>query len=190
MKNFRSIIATFVILCISAGMVNAQSRSGQPVTPMKVGSTTLNLGIGIGSTYDGYDYGNKFGTKAALEFGLWQAGPGVVTLGGEVGGSFTSGDLFDNDDYKARTIVVAARSAWHFGWNVRGLDTYAGVSAGVGFEHYDYRVGNEKRSNDKAIPVFGGFVGASYFFTPTFGVNAEAGYDITNIQAGVIFKFK
>jgi hypothetical protein len=38
------------------------------------------------------------------------------------------------------------------------------------------------------IPIFGAFVGASYFVTPFFGFNAELGYDITDVQAGIIFK--
>ena len=41
-----------------------------------------------------------------------------------------------------------------------------------------------------ADPVVGVFVGASYFVTPTFGFNAEAGNDITAFQAGIVFKLK
>ena len=40
------------------------------------------------------------------------------------------------------------------------------------------------------IPVPGIFVGASYFVTPAFGFNAEAGHDITDIQIGVVFKIQ
>ncbi|HTD39932.1 MAG TPA: hypothetical protein VK671_04870, partial [Mucilaginibacter sp.] len=81
----------------------------------------------------------------------------------------------------------AARAAWHYGWLVRGLDTYGGVSAGLGFHHYEYDNPNFY-SHDSVISVPGIFVGASYFVTPTFGFNAEAGRDITNVQIGVVFK--
>ena len=108
---------------------------------------------------------------------------GVITLGPEFGGSFSN----YYNDYKYRTIVIAARSAWHYGWNVPNLDTYAGLSAGIGF----HRVERKNYEDDtETIGVFGAFVGASYFVTPGFGFNVEAGHDITNFQGGIIFKLK
>jgi hypothetical protein len=65
--------------------------------------------------------------SAVVEAGLWQAGPGVVTLGGEIGGSFLSGGYQYDNNYSSRTVIVAARAAWHYGWQVPGLDTYGGV---------------------------------------------------------------
>ncbi len=158
-----------------------------PVTPMRVGSVTLNLGIGLGGEYKGDYYKSPLGIKAAVEWGLWQAGPGVITLGAETGATFSNGGYYD--DYHSRTAVIAMRSAWHYGWKVRGLDTYGGFSAGLGFHHKDYR-NNNRYSRNEVIPVLGAFVGASYFVAPRFGFNAEAGYDITAFQVGVIFKLK
>ena len=191
-QNYISAIILFFILG-TAAVSSAQKKS--MVTPFRKGSVTVNLGVGTGVDYKGnykyYNSGNGFGTKAALEFGIWQAGPGVVSLGAQVGGTFSNGSKNGNfNDFRSRTVVVAGRSAWHYGWKVPGLDTYAGASAGAGFHHYDYNKGSDYYNNDEVIPVFGGFVGASYFFTPGFGVNVEAGYDITNLQAGVIFKLR
>ena len=177
------------------GMVQhsmAQSKrsrhtAGGPVTPVRVGSATLNLGIGLGSEYKGDYYKSPFGMKAAVEWGLWHAGPGAITLGAETGVSFSNGGYYS--DYHSRTAIIAMRSAWHYGWKVRGLDTYGGFSAGIGFHHKDYRNNNKYDANE-VIPVLGAFVGASYFVTPQFGFNAEAGYDITSFQVGVIFKLK
>lgn len=166
----------------------SQSRAGQsPITPVRVGSIILNVGIGAGNAYRGDDYNTAFGTKVAVEWGLWQAGPGVITLGAETGGSFSNGGYYN--DYSSRTIVFAGRSAWHYGWKVRGLDTYGGFSAGIGFHHYQYNTDIDYDYNE-VIPVFGAFVGASYFVSPNFGFNAEAGYDITNFQVGFIFRLK
>lgn len=155
--------------------------------PVKIGTVTANAGFGIGNDYKGDYYNSGFGIKIAAEWGLWQAGPGVVTLGGEIGGSFSSGGHYYN--YTSRTVVVAARSAWHNGWKVQGLDTYGGFSAGFGIHHFEYdnTIGQD---GTQVVPVFGGFVGASYFITPKFGFNAEAGYDITEFQAGIIFKLR
>ena len=166
----------------------AQSHAPRgPVTPVRVGSVTLNMGIGIGSEYKGNYYNSALGTKAAVEWGLWQAGPGVITLGIEFGGSFSNGGYFD--DFKSRTLIVAGRSAWHYGWRVTGLDTYGGLSTGIGFHHYKYR-NNNSFDGREVIPVFGAFVGASYFISPRFGFNVEAGYDITRLQGGIIFKLR
>ena len=153
------------------------------------GTVTANLGVGVGTNYN--HSRSALGTKAALEFGIWQAGPGVISLGAEVGGTFSSKSKYDDwNDYRARTIIAAGRSAWHSGWGVRNLDTYAGVSAGVGFRHTDYNDRNNHFDDDDVIPVFGAFIGASYFISPSFGVNVEAGQDITALQAGVIFKLR
>jgi hypothetical protein len=186
--SFRTIFTVlFIAVVSSASAQHSRPAANGPTTPVEVGSVLFNAGIGVGSGYQGDYYNSPFGLKAALEFGLWQAGPGVITLGGEVGGSFSNGGYHDYDNYNSRTFVVAGRAAWHYGWQVRGLDTYGGVSAGLGFHHYHYENPGDYTHNS-VIGVPGIFVGASYFVTPTFGFNAEAGHDITDIQVGVVFK--
>ncbi|HEY8783284.1 MAG TPA: hypothetical protein VIM16_16785 [Mucilaginibacter sp.] len=190
MKNLKIIrILCLVIGIGSATATFAQRGSGGhgQITPVKVGSVIVNAGIGVGSTYDGDYYNSAFGIKGAIEWGLWQAGPGVITLGAEAGGSFANNGYPDYTNYNSNTIIIAARAAWHYGWLVRGLDTYGGVSAGLGFHHFEYDNPN-LYAHDSVIGVPGVFVGASYFVTRTFGFNAEAGHDITNIQFGVVFK--
>lgn len=176
-------------ILLGAGLcLGTFSKAQGPMEPMQKGSVTFNAGVGIGNEYNSNYYNSAFGTKAAIEAGLWQAGPGVITLGGQVGASFSNGGGRYND-YKTQTVIVAGRSAWHHGWNVKGLDTYAGLSAGAGFNNYKY-YNNGKVKESEVIPVFGGFIGASYFVTPVFGFNIEAGYDITQIQGGIILKLK
>ena len=183
------------LFCIVAFIILSNTSFGQhpqphgPVTPVQLGSVTVNGGIGAGGYYDGDYYNAPFGLKVAIEDGLWEAGPGVVTLGGELGGSWSSGGYAAYNNYSSHTIIIAARAAWHYGWQVRGLDTYGGVSAGLGFHHYQYNDPGTYTHNS-VIPVPGIFVGASYFVTPTFGFNAEAGHDITDIQFGVVFKLQ
>lgn len=179
----------FPLACVGMLMIAGQLMAQKgTVAPFRVGATTLNLGVGAGSEYRGDYYRAAFGMKAAVEWGLWHAGPGTISLGAETGASFSNGGYYYRD-YRSRTAVVAMRSAWHYGWKVRGLDTYAGLSAGIGFHHYDY-LNDRKYDYNEVIPVLGAFIGASYFVAPRFGFNAEAGYDITNFQVGVIFKLK
>jgi hypothetical protein len=188
MKKVSILVIAMISICFAQ---NAFSQSGHvkgEVTPMKIGSTFLNLGLGVGADYKGENYGTAFGFKASAEFGLWQAGPGVITLGPEIGGTYSS-EGKNGGSYQSNTFIIAGRSAWHFGWNVPGLDTYGGFSAGIGFHHYTYNNVNNNYSN-QVIPIFGAFIGASYFITPTFGFNSEAGYDITNFQVGVVFKLQ
>jgi len=181
-KNLISPILVGIAVCI-ATISNAQN-------PVEKGSVIFNAGVGIGNEYNSNYYNSALGTKAAVEVGLWQAGPGMVTLGGQVGATFSNGGGSLNN-YKTHTFIVGGRSAWHHGWNVRGLDTYAGLSAGAGFNQYSYNNNENARvKQNEVIPVFGGFVGASYFITPSFGINVEAGRDITQIQGGIILKIK
>jgi len=175
------------ILLGSAVSFTTVTNAQAPMEPVEKGSITFSAGVGVGNEYNSNYYNSAIGTKAVIEAGLWKAGPGTITLGGEFGGSFSKGGRLNN--YKAHTLVVAGRSAWHHGWNVKGLDTYAGLSAGAGFNQFSYNDGGTIKQNE-VVPVFGGFVGASYFITPSFGFNLEAGYDITQVQAGIILKIK
>jgi hypothetical protein len=166
----------------------SHSTANGETTPMQLGSVFVNMGIGVGANYKGESYGTPFGFKIAAEFGLWEAGPGIITLGPEIGGSFSNGYYAGyNDKYNSNTFVLAGRAAWHYGWEVKGLDTYGGFSAGIGFHHYTYY---NYDGSTQVIPAFGGFIGGSYFISPTFGFNAEAGFDITNFQVGVVFKIQ
>ncbi|HTS45699.1 MAG TPA: hypothetical protein VMH01_14970 [Puia sp.] len=185
MKRINLIIAGIAILVLLHCSSYAQYYTKNQVSPVRVGSTILNLGIGAGADYKNDYYNTPFGAKMAIEWGLWQAGPGVITLGGETGGSFSNDRYYG--DRRPETIVFAGRSAWHYGWKVRGLDTYGGLSAGIGIHHYEYN-GDVYQSGTETIPVLGAFVGASYFVSPHFGFNSEMGFDITNFQVGVVFK--
>jgi hypothetical protein len=163
----------------------SKTSSGGGANPMEIGSLFINVGVGFGAGYKNPTYNTPWGFKVAAEYGMWQAGPGVITLGPELGGTF-SGQHINQDSYISSTFVVAGRAAWHYGWNVLGLDTYGGFSAGIGFNHYTYP-GSDVNN---PIPYFGAFAGASYFVTPGFGFNSEFGYDITNFQVGVVFKIQ
>ena len=190
MKKIKFIQLGFLIFALGFSTISyaQSSKTHSPVTPVRVGTAIVNLGIGVGAEYNGDYYRSAFGTKISAEWGLWHAGPGVITLGPEFGGSFSGGGYYDN--YKTSTVIAAMRSAWHYGWRVPGLDTYGGLSAGVGFNHYRYRNADVDYSKTDVFPVVGAYLGASYFVTPQFGFNAEAGYDITNFQVGFVFKLK
>jgi hypothetical protein len=184
MKKINLIFASVVVLVLLHFSSQAQYYKKNEVSPVRVGTTILNLGIGVGGDYKNDYYHTPLGAKIAVEWGIWQAGPGVITLGAETGGSFGM-DRY-NSSYRPKTVIFAGRSAWHYGWQVRGLDTYGGLSAGIGIHHYDAQ--GDAPSYNEAIPALGAFIGASYFVSPHFGFNTEAGFDITTFQVGLIFK--
>jgi len=182
------------LLAIGALTISNVARAQKSSNIMEVGTTTVNIGVGVGRSSYGsygvygsgyYGYGTGFGTKAAVERGMWELGPGVLTLGAEVGAAFSNASY---NSYKSNIIIVAARSSYHFGWNVDNLDTYAGVSLGPGFRSYNYVNNTAKDTKHDVIVAPGIFVGGSYYFSPNIGVNVEAGYDITVIQGGIVFK--
>ncbi len=178
-------IFSAILCCLGIGL--SAAATAQYDNSFQKGTLTFSAGIGLGNEYKSEYSNSAIGIKAVVEKGMWQAGPGVVSLGGQVGNSFSNGGNLK--DYRASSIIVAGRSAWHHGWNVNRLDTYAGLSAGAGFNQYKYDKNGTVRQNE-VVPVFGGFVGASYFITPSFGINVEAGRDITQIQGGIILKIK
>lgn len=172
---------------LAFGLAMSGIATAQTDNQFQKGTLSFSAGIGLGNEYKSEYSNSAIGVKAVAEAGLWNAGPGTISLGVQVGNSFSNRGNIQN--YKASSIVVAGRSAWHHGWNVKGLDTYAGLSAGAGFNQYQYEKNGTVRQ-DEIVPVFGGFVGASYFISPSFGINVEAGRDITQIQGGIIFKIK
>jgi len=181
-------VLSLISFCFSQNVFSqskhANGTAGE-TTPMQLGSLFVNMGVGYGAEYKNPTYSSPFGFKVSAEYGMWQAGPGVITLGPELGGSF-SGKSVNGNSYQSSTFIVAGRAAWHYGWEVPGLDTYGGFSAGIGFNHYSYPGSDQ----NNPIPAFGAFAGASYFITPSFGFNSEFGYDITNFQVGVVFKIQ
>ena len=185
------------LLAFFSGCMTAASAqlpgTHPPISPITVGSISVNGGIGPGEPYLGGDYNRPFGIKASVNWGVAEAGPGVITVGASVGGSFANGIYISRavpqttTSMSSNSIVFSARAAWHYGWQVPGLDLYGGLSLGEGFHRY--HIGQPVNWNSNTTHLWPGiFAGASYFFTPRFGINAEAGADITNFQFGVVAK--
>jgi hypothetical protein len=198
MKKIKLILGAITLGAVTliSNQAHAQKGGGSGNT-FEEGALTFSIGAGLGrnpygggigaygySTYGYAGYGSGIGVKAVIERGMWQLGPGVLSLGLEAGASFSS-----SGGLKSNIIIASVRSAYHFGWNVDKLDTYAGVSVGPGFQTYDSYYNSTSYNKTHHITVAPGvFVGGTYYFSPNIGVNVEAGYDITEIQGGIVFK--
>jgi len=139
----------------------------------------INADVGLsGHAYGGGLMLYGFGFKIAAQNGLWQAGPGVIALGGEAGMGLASYEGLNFSRFN-----LAPRSNYHYGWNVPGLDTYGGVSIGLGFATHSNRSGN-------SVFLYGDLhVGASYFFLENFAVNTELGVGSMQFMIGIAFRF-
>ncbi len=159
--------------------------------PVVKGSTVFGFGFGMANRY--YFSGFSPGVKVNLEHGIWNAGPGVITLGGTFGYTYQGyrntylwGSSYN---YSWSNFIIAARSAWHHNWGVEKLDTYAGASAGVRFNIANNGGDPANPYNNSVNPHFGGFIGACYYFKPSVGVFGEFGYDINFVTVGLNFNF-
>jgi len=203
MKTFKN---TFVIL-LGMGFlfpaVSSYAVGKGLMDPMTKGAMFISFGFGPGTNWQGA-YGKGFlpAGQAAFEVGMWEVGPGVISIGGEVGGTFYSYSDTDNKygfnttyKYNYAELVVAARGAYHYGWNVQGLDTYGGVAAGPRFTIFSATLPETYTGEVKDVPPavgFGGgpFVGTSFFFHEMIGVYGEFGFNITYAQIGMIVKIR
>ncbi len=166
------------------------SQKNAPTDPMSVKSWTLSFTFGQGTHFWGNGAGFGPATKIAFETGVWQLGPGVLTLGGEFNMSYFWHKYYS--DYKETwtNFMFGVRSAYHYGWKVKGLDTYAGVPLGMGFSLYNHADHQGYKGYNGVYPYFGIFFGASYYFNNVLGVNGEVGYNATYANLGLILKLR
>jgi hypothetical protein len=187
----RRIIVTGILMVIGLlTMTHVYSQKSAPVDPMSEGSWVISAGVGPGTHLFGNGYGFGPGFKFFFENGTWQLGPGVLTMGGEVGFSFFS-DYFE-PGYRETWLnfMFGARSAYHYGWKIPGLDTYGGIPLGIGFSAYTFKDYPGRHSHQPVFPYVGAFVGASYFFNNHIGLNGEFGFNVTYANIGVIYKLR
>jgi hypothetical protein len=182
------IVRMLLIVIGLFAMTHVYSQKSAPVDPMDKGSWVISVGAGPATHIFRNGYGFGPGFKIFFENGTWQLGPGVLTLGGEFGFSFFSYKFGKGYHESWLNYMVGARSAYHYGWKLHGLDTYAGIPLGIGFSvhSYDNYVGYKGYS--PVFPYLGVFVGASYFFNDRIGLNGELGYNVTYANLGVIFR--
>ncbi|MEI9480021.1 MAG: hypothetical protein WCO26_26085 [Deltaproteobacteria bacterium] len=154
---------------------------------MSVGTWTLSFSLGPGTHYWGNGAGFGPATKIVFEAGMWELGPGVLTLGGELAMSYFGQRYYENYKETWTNFMFGARSAYHYGWSIKGLDTYAGIPLGLGLSAYSH--GDYPGTGYHGVyPYFGFFCGASYYFSGMIGVNGEIGYNSTYANLGLILR--
>ena len=164
----------------------------------EVGTTALNLGIGLGNRYGfGTGVGLLGGSSSvspalslSAERGVAVLGPGVVGVGGFVGYQGASYDFGGGDRWRYTDLIVTARAAFHYPV-AAAFDAYAGLGLGLRYT----RVAVDGGGLFGTVPASGAelasglFVGGRYFFTDTIGAFAELGYDQSYLKAGLTARF-
>ena len=186
----RKLTLIAALIFFSGLFYSVSTYSMGPLDPVKLGSWVVTAGIGPGAQYFGNGVGFGPAIKGSFETGMWDLGPGVITLGGEATFSFFSQHYGEGWHESWVNFIFGARAAFHYGWDVEGLDTYAGIPLGMGFcaHGWDNHPGNYGYT--PVYPYAGIFFGATYFFTKSIGINGEVGYNSTFANVGVVFKLK
>lgn len=187
MKKLAKVI---LVLALTAGFSVAGYSEKGPQDPAGKGNGIIGFGIGPGVPYYG---GSGFGPAILFHYdhSIWEVGPGTISLGGQIGTSFFTHNFHDQGiDYKYSwfNMGFVFRGAYHYGWKVEGLDTYAGFGAGTWISMYNndgFETG-KNASSAGFLPTF--FFGGSYFFNDLLGVNAEMGYNFAYFSVGLNFR--
>ena len=186
-----------LLLTIVCSIVLTSSAFAQDI--FKQGDLVLNAGVGFGNTVRSESYlkttvppvsvsleycikDNLFDDKSSIGVGLYA---GYFSQKWK-NGAFGSFGAFDNLDLKYSDFIIGARGALHYQF-VEKLDTYAGATLGYDIVSASGDYGDFSASSS-AITA-GVFVGARYYLSDKFAVNAELGYDIAILTVGVSYKF-
>jgi len=186
-------VSLLLVLCMLV-FVTAQSQGDN----FAKGSSAINLGVGFGNTiYSGYNMGAP-SISASYEYGIVEIGmgsslKGIISAGGILGYGGASKD-YGWGKVKNNFFLVAARGNYHFIFHEK-FDPYAGIILG-------YYFGNSKWDDDGSPASAwysweentngfhgGAYVGARWFFNPTWAVFSELGWNISIFTVGGTFKF-
>ena len=172
-----------ILSLFSITFVNAQEKQGK--LAFEKGSSSLNLGVGLGSLWWGTGFTSSIGVNptASYEYGITDQ----ISIGGTVSYSSAKSDLGggEGEATKFSATLIGARGSYHFATSEK-FDPYVGIVLG----YVVVSVSNSDIIVKGSTVGYGGHVGARYFFSPNIGVHAELGYSsLSFLTAGVSFKF-
>ncbi len=188
----KKIVLALFVCAISFATTHAQESL------FHKGDRVLNLGIGLGRTYN---IGTYYSTgippiSASLEMGMVDNFLDVenlsVGVGGYVGFSTYKYEYTGfgyNYGWNYTELILGARGVLHYPL-VENLDTYTGLLVGprisIASEFGDFQ-GNEVSASGSGL-AFSYFFGARYYFSENIAVMGELGYGISWLTIGVAVK--
>ena len=170
------------------------SQAAWPQT-YKIGNNVVSAGVGLGGSLGNYSHNAQTPAfSVQYERGIWEIGPGVVSLGGYVGTKTYkysySDPYYGSGHYESKWTytIVGVRGAYHYtGLTIPNLDVYAGVMASYNAVSYKDNSGSSLHYGSTVGAT--GFVGGRYFFAKILGGFAELGYGVSYLNVGLCLKF-
>ena len=181
----KKVLFLFFVVLVALS-VSAQSDK------FSVGTNVISGGIGVGSSIaSGYTYGSEnLGLNLQYERGLWEAGPGVISLGGYLGHkSYVYNDPADSYSLKWSYTIIGVRGAWHYtGLDIPNLDLYGGLMISYDALSFSDNQGTYS-SNYGSTTELSVFAGARYYFTPHLAGYGELGVGVSILSLGLAVRF-
>jgi len=184
----KKIVMVLLVLAVVGGSVFAFDPMSYP-PPVKSGNVMLDLGIGLRST--GYSNANWkipplfVQAEYALPVGVPISVGGLFTISSY---GYKWGPSNGNADWTWTDLTFAGRANWHWGFDVKWLDLYTGLS--LGYTSSTYKSSNSAYDTGTNYSgfFFAGQLGAHFYFTNSVGVVAEFGYPYW-FKVGLALKF-
>ena len=160
----------------------------------KAGDNIVSVGLGFGGSLGNYGGSTQSPEiNAQYERGIWEVGPGVISIGGYLGyKSYKYSDA--NTTVKQDYTIVGGRGAYHFtGLNIDHLDVYGGIM--ISYDHsslsytYNNGTGNSSYNPSGSGVEVSPFVGGRYYFAGGLGAYAELGFGVNNFNTGLCYRF-
>jgi len=177
----------FSIAIVTISVFSAVSARAQAFA---VGTNVISAGIGLGSSIAGYGYCTQSpGFNVNYDRGFWEAGPGVVSLGGYIGikdYNYTGVGYSEKWNY----TVIGVRGAWHFtGLDIDNLDLYGGLMLADYILSYSSEGTTGLPGNYGSTVGVSVYAGAKYYFAGNLGAYGELGFGANILSLGLSYKF-
>lgn len=178
-----------IMLVMVAIMTLAVSQKAQAIEdPNRKGTTVIGLRAG---------FLPGFGSSATVDItavnNWWK---GHFAVGAYAG--FNVNNFNRYNDYKDYYVHFGIMPRASYGLNItRDFEVHAGVMMGAAMWQHTYKYldnghgGFEHHSENDWFFCHGEFIGVRYYFTPNFGVEAEANYSnyMSYLNVGFTFRF-
>ncbi|EEK16724.1 hypothetical protein PORUE0001_0866 [Porphyromonas uenonis 60-3] len=181
-------IALLIIAMLTLGFA-AQAQS-----TFTKGTTTANIGLGIGSTLFDKDFSVllpplSVGIDHSVASGLFD-GNGSIGVGGYLGAEVYRYKGFDSSVWSQ--TLVGPRGSLHYQF-VDKLDTYFSLMLGVNIISWNYNMkvaDNAIKDKDTAAGFgWSAHIGARYYLSDRWAVMGELGYGLTFLTLGATYRF-